>query len=54
MDRTTRESLEFRITVAKDELDQARNEHDELRANLLEDALNDLLEQLKVTLVTRN
>lgn len=40
-----KESLEMRITVARKELQEARENHDFLQAELLEEALNDLLER---------
>jgi hypothetical protein len=47
-------SLETRINQAFNNLSAERTSGDPLRIELAEDALNDLLDRLSVTLVTRN
>lgn len=47
-------TLTDKIAKAKISLDRARARGDKLRIALAEDGLNDLLDRLRVTLVTRN
>lgn len=44
---TDKKGEELRITVVKKELDAARRSGDQLRADLLEDTLNDLLDKYR-------